>query len=87
MRSEDIFSLAGAMANGRADAGPMTGSAYCAGRRAWVGGIRFAIPPSALDVVIEMKLVRMGTQPDGIDLLFSLVVQPGFDHVAGEHIA
>ena len=34
-----------------------------------------------------MKLVRMGSQPYGIDLLFSLVVEPGFDHVAGEHIA
>ncbi len=34
-----------------------------------------------------MKLVRMGAQPDGINLLFSLVVQPGFDHVASEHIA
>jgi uncharacterized protein YbjT (DUF2867 family) len=34
-----------------------------------------------------MKLVRMGAQPDGINLLFPLVVQPGLDHVAGEHIA
>ena len=42
---------------------------------------------TALYVVVEMKLVRMGAQPDGVDLLFSLVVQPGFNHVAGEHIA
>src|ERR1700716_4711414 len=45
------------------------------------------LPEPALDIVIEMKLVGMGAQPDGIDLLFSLVVEPGFDHVAGEHIA
>ena len=42
---------------------------------------------SLLDVVIEVKLVRMRAQADGIDLLFSLVVEPGFDHVASEHIA
>jgi hypothetical protein len=34
-----------------------------------------------------MKFVGMGAQPDGINLLFSLVVEPGFNHVAGEHIA
>jgi hypothetical protein len=45
------------------------------------------IPDHPLDVVIEMKLVRMGTQTDGVDLPFSLVVEPGFDHVAGENIA
>src|SRR5260370_1149798 len=44
-------------------------------------------PDHALDVVIEMKLVRMGAQPDRVELLFPLVVQPGFNHVAGEHIA
>jgi hypothetical protein len=44
-------------------------------------------PEPALDVVVEMKLVGMGAQPDGIDLRCSLVVEPGFNHVAGEHIA
>src|SRR6266550_4589862 len=41
----------------------------------------------ALNVVIEMELVRMRTQPDGIDLLVPLVAEPGFDHVLGENIA
>src|SRR5258705_13564323 len=47
----------------------------------------FVTRQARLDVVIEMKLVRMGAQPDGINLLFSLVVEPGLDHVAGEDIA
>jgi hypothetical protein len=33
-----------------------------------------------------MKLVRMRAKPDGIDLLFPLVVYPDFDHVGGKHI-
>jgi hypothetical protein len=41
----------------------------------------------SLDIIIEMELVRMRTQPDGIDLLLSLVVEPGFDHIRSEHIA
>jgi hypothetical protein len=40
-----------------------------------------------LDIVVEMELVRMRTQPDSVDLLFPLVVEPGFDHVGGKHIA
>ena len=40
-----------------------------------------------LDIVVEMELVGMRAQPDGVDLLFPLVVEPGFDHVGGEHIA
>ena len=48
--------------------------------------IRVSVPALS-DVVVEMKLVRMRAQPDGIDLLFSLVVEPGFDHVSSEHIA
>jgi hypothetical protein len=34
-----------------------------------------------------MEFVGMRTQPDGIDFPLSLVVEPGFDHVTGEHIA
>ena len=40
-----------------------------------------------LDIIVEMELVRVGTQPDGIDFAFSLVVEPGFDHVSSEHIS
>jgi len=29
----------------------------------------------------------MGTEPDGIDLVLSLVLQPGLNHILGEHIA
>ena len=28
----------------------------------------------------------MGTEPDGIDLMLSLVLKPGLDHVLGKHI-
>ena len=54
---------------------------------------RFRAPPpgdkrvQALDIVVEMKLVWMRAQPDRIDLLLPLVVEPGLDHVAGEYIA
>ena len=41
----------------------------------------------ALNIVIEMELVRMRAQPDGIDLLIPLVAEPGFDHVLGENVA
>ena len=44
-------------------------------------------PAPWLNIVVEMELVRMRAQPDGVDLLFPLVVEPGFDHVGSEHIA
>ena len=47
--------------------------------------VRCADP--ALNVVIEMELVRMRAQPDGIDLLVTLVAEPCFDHVLGENVA
>src|SRR6266702_1938831 len=40
-----------------------------------------------LDVVIQMEFVWMRAQPDRIDLFLPLVVEPGLDHVGGEHIA
>src|SRR6266850_7573258 len=40
-----------------------------------------------LDIVIQVELVWMRAQPDRIDLFLALVVEPGLDHVAGEHIA
>lgn len=42
---------------------------------------------TVLDVVVQMELVWMRAQPDRIDLFLPLVVEPGLDHVAGEHIA
>jgi hypothetical protein len=33
-----------------------------------------------------MKLVRVGTQYDSISLFFSLVGEPGFDDILGEHV-
>jgi hypothetical protein len=48
-------------------------------------------PPTPLqalsDVGVEMQLVRMRAQPDGIDFPLSLVVEPGLDHVSGKYIA
>src|SRR5262249_28741088 len=42
---------------------------------------------SQLDVVVQMKLVRMRAQADGVDLLVALVGEPGLDHVLGEDVA
>jgi hypothetical protein len=43
--------------------------------------------PFELNVVIEMELVRVRAQPDGVDLLVAFVIQPRFDHVLGEDVA
>ena len=40
-----------------------------------------------LDIEIQSELPRMGAEPDGIDLMLSLVLQPGLDHVLGEHVS
>src|SRR5258708_13063206 len=40
-----------------------------------------------LDIVIQVELVWMRAQPDRIDLFLALVVEPGLDHVAAQHIA
>lgn len=40
-----------------------------------------------LDVVIEEKLVRMRTQTHRIDLLASLVADPGLDQILGKHLS
>jgi hypothetical protein len=47
----------------------------------------WAATAAGSDVVIEMELVRMRTQPDGIDFLLPLVVEPGPDRVGSEHIS
>src|SRR6516164_5623100 len=52
--------------------------------------VRALNPPSSgrgLNVIIKMELVRVRTQPDGIDLLVPLVAEPGFNNVLGEDIA
>src|SRR4029453_12989438 len=43
--------------------------------------------PFELNVVIEMELVRVRAQPDGVDLLIPFVIQPRFDHGLGEDVA
>lgn len=40
-----------------------------------------------LHVVIQRKLIRMRTQAQRINLIFTFVINPGFDHVFGEDIA
>jgi hypothetical protein len=40
-----------------------------------------------LDIEIQSELPRMGTEADGVDLMLSLVLQPGLDHVLGKHVA
>src|SRR6202041_2261597 len=40
--------------------------------------------PLVLDVVVEGELVRVGPQPDGIDLTRPLVGDVGLDEVVGE---
>src|SRR5262245_54455075 len=42
---------------------------------------------TGLNIVIEMELVGMRAQPDGVDLLVPFVIEPSFDHVLGEDIA
>src|SRR4051794_30377296 len=46
-----------------------------------------AVKVTRLDIEIERELPRMGPQPNGIDLILALVLQPGLDHVLGKHIA
>src|SRR5260221_6258223 len=41
----------------------------------------------ALDVEVERELVRMRTQPDRVNFVLPLVVDPGFDQVRSEHVA
>src|SRR5499426_4281245 len=41
----------------------------------------------ALDVVVEGELVGMRAQPDGIDLVLPLVLDPRLDEIRGEHVA
>ena len=43
--------------------------------------------PGKLDIEIQSELPRVRSEPDGIDLVFSLVLQPRLDHVLGEHLA
>src|SRR5262249_32021813 len=50
-------------------------------------GSRFYPIVWVLDVVIERELIRMRTQPDGVDFLLALVPDPGADDVAGEDVA
>src|SRR5271167_2657341 len=40
-----------------------------------------------LDVVIELELVRMGTQTHGVHFLLALVVDVGVQHLLGEDVA
>src|SRR5262249_56798807 len=60
--------------------GPRTRSAVAgAADRAWRG--------SGSGVVVQRELVRMRAQPDRVDLVRLLVVDPGLDHVLGEDVA
>lgn len=38
-------------------------------------------------VVVQRELVGMGTQPDRVDLLLALDLDPAFDQIRGEHAA
>jgi hypothetical protein len=40
-----------------------------------------------LDVVVHVELVRVWPQPHGVDLVLTLVLDPGVDDVLGEHAA
>src|SRR5581483_2425248 len=40
----------------------------------------------ALNVVIQVKLIGVRPQPDGVDLFFALGPDPGVDHVGGDHV-
>ena len=39
------------------------------------------------DVVVEVELVGVGAQPDRVDLVLDLVVDPRLDQILGEHPA
>ena len=39
------------------------------------------------NIVVQAELVRMRTEPHGVDFLFPLVFDPGRDHVVGEDVA
>jgi hypothetical protein len=43
--------------------------------------------PKSLDVVVEVKLVRVRAEGDGIDFALALVGDPLVDHVVGEDAA
>ena len=40
-----------------------------------------------LDIEIQGEFPGMRSEPDGIDLILALVLQPGLDHILGKHIA
>ena len=42
------------------------------------------IEPPGLDVVVELELVGVRAQADGVDLIGSLVLDPGLDEVGWE---
>src|ERR1022692_3165714 len=44
-------------------------------------------PAGCLDVVVELELVRVRAEPDGVDLGGALVGDPRLDQVRGEHAA
>ncbi len=44
------------------------------------------VRPVRLHVIVEAELVRMRSQPHGIDFILQFVVDPGRDHVLGEHV-
>jgi len=50
-------------------------------------GIKPSPAKGGLNVVVEIKLVRMGPQLDIVDFVFGLVVNPHVDGIAGEDIA
>src|SRR5262249_37769580 len=47
----------------------------------------FYASASLLDVVVERELVRVRAQPDRIDLVLPLVLDPRLDEVGREHLA
>src|SRR5258708_32205548 len=44
-------------------------------------------PPDWLRVVVQLELVRVRPEPDGVNLVTALVVEPGLDQVRGKHAA
>src|SRR5258708_35184742 len=43
--------------------------------------------PDWLHVVVQLELVRVRPEPDGVNLVAALVVEPGLDQVRGKHAA
>ena len=41
----------------------------------------------SLHIEVKRKFVGMGTLVDGVNFVFALVFDPGFDHVVGKDIA